>query len=307
MNDSPADAVRIDLPTPGQTYLAALEELRKPDGPQPSWPVVIARAIASSPAWRAMPGARLMVVEGDSPHLVVVGRLDDAARARLYGLQTVLDRHLPTLLYVTYRAAEVAAQDLATRLLGVLGDDLGGRSLVGIPRGGLIVLGMLAYALGMNQARLGRGSGDGHGLVVVDDVAISGGRLIRWLDEHRPAKPIVAATLFSTPELRETAVKDPRVSAVISARDLTDRARTLEGDGYVQWRERWSQREPGAVFFVGQTEHVCFPWNEPDIAVWNPVLERIERAWRLVPPELCLKHRAGSPPDPDIVIARGQG
>jgi hypothetical protein len=36
---------------------------------------------------------------------------------------------------------------------------------------------------------------------------------------------------------------------------------------------------------------VCFPWNEPDITVWNRSSAAEEAPWRVVPPEYCLKNR----------------
>lgn len=51
-------------------------------------------------------------------------------------------------------------------------------------------------------------------------------------------------------------------------------------------------------YWVGQLDHVCFAWNEPDIGIWNPVTEREESGWRLVPPELCLKNRLAPGAEP---------
>lgn len=284
MSQPPPEAVRIDLPRPSESYLAAVG---------PDWTGALARAITSGPGWQDMAGSRLLVVDGEDPHLVAVGRFDAAGRARLAAFQTLLQTQLPALVYLNYPEVERAVQELADRLRAELGDEaLATASFVGVPRGGLIVLGMLAYVLGLRSEQLGRV--DGRPVVVVDDIVISGNRMLRWLAEHEPREPVLIATLFSAPPLRRTAVADARVAAVVSARDLTDRSPAVGTGEHESWSDRWRSREPDVKsWFLGQTEHVCFPWNEPDIAVWNPVLERVERAWRLVPPELCLKHRAG--------------
>ncbi|HEX7001074.1 MAG TPA: hypothetical protein VF164_05200 [Trueperaceae bacterium] len=284
MSQTPPDAVRIDLPRPSASYLEAVGA---------EWPAALARAITSSRAWTAMLGAKLLVVEGEDPHLVAVGRFDAAGRARLAALQTLVETQLPALVYLNYAEVERAVQELGDRLRAELGAEaLASASFVGVPRGGLIVLGMLAYALGLGAKQLS--PAEGRPLVVVDDIVISGNRMLRWLAEHEPGAPVVLASLFSAPPLRRAALEDPRVAAVVSARDLTDRTPAVGSAEHAAWTGRWRSREPNVKsWFVGQTEHVCFPWNEPDIAMWNPVLERVERAWRLMPPELCLKHRAG--------------
>ena len=42
---------------------------------------------------------------------------------------------------------------------------------------------------------------------------------------------------------------------------------------------------------VGLARHLCFPWKETNRLLWNPVTERVEIAWHVVPPELCLENR----------------
>ena len=65
----------------------------------------------------------------------------------------------------------------------------------------------------------------------------------------------------------------------------------LLGDRYPGWQQRWRAQLEGHRYWVGQTRHLCFPWNEPDRLLWNPVTQRAEIGWCVVPSELCLSNR----------------
>jgi hypothetical protein len=95
----------------------------------------------------------------------------------------------------------------------------------------------------------------------------------------------------------------------MGARDLHDHAPEMYGEDYPLWRERWANRLGGSGYWIGQPGHLCFPWNEPDVTTWNPVSKKMERGWRLVPPELCLKNRPaqGTEPVPVQVQPAGTG
>jgi len=66
-------------------------------------------------------------------------------------------------------------------------------------------------------------------------------------------------------------------------------------DDYASWQSRWQERAEERSYFVGRPEPVAFAWNEPDLKMWNEVTHQEENPWRLLPPELCLKHREIEP------------
>lgn len=225
--------------------------------------------------------------------------LRPADQARLGGLAALVGRLRSTLRYVDYAQAERDCERLGTLLLDAVGRAwLSEARLVGIPRGGLLVAGMLAYVLD-----LGRGAFDSAGpqrpLLLVDDCALTGKRFADEL--ARGTAPVVFAHLYSHPELRRAILEcEPRVSHCLAARDLGDHARELypEPAAYEAWRERWRRRLGPGRYWHGQPELVCFAWSEPDRLFWNPETETIEEGWRFLPPDRCLKNRSrlGLPP-----------
>lgn len=270
---------------------------------EPGW--TLARALASSPIWKEM-GEATIVVRSDPAVLGLFGRFDDRARARLEALPWQLRTELPRLRYVGYRRVEDDCEELATRLIEALGRDaVLDSDFVAIPRGGMIVLGMLGYFLDLRPSQLaGTASPHRPRTVVVDDCSLSGVRFGQFLAQL-PDRPIVFATLYSHPDLRNAIeAREPRVEAVVSARDLRDHAPALLGPDYPAWKERWATRSGGEGYWIGHPERVCFPWNETDVGFWNPIAERGEVGWRLVPPELCLKNRvaAAAPRAPRIQV-----
>jgi hypothetical protein len=254
----------------------------------------LATAIAADPGWETLAPATLVVRTSPAPALVALGRFDESGATRLEALRWQLEHQLPSRLDLDYPDVESGCAELAARLRTRLGDAfLAEAQFVGIPRGGLIVLGMLAYLLELRHDQLCQApSGGGERpVVVVDDCAISGDRFQRFLGEL-PSGPVVFAHLYSHPDLRSAIERsEARVEACVAARDLTDLAPSRLGDEYAAWRSRWLARQAGRGYWLGQPEHVCFPWNEPDVGVWNPVSEREEKGWSLVPPRRCLKHR----------------
>lgn len=177
--------------------------------------------------------------------------------------------------------------------------------MAGVPRGGLIVAGMLSYLLAAPASSMVGVREEAESVVLVDDCALSGHRLRQVLGASG-ARRVVFATLYSAPELRQAILdQEDRVVACVSARDLNDQAAVMYGDGYDEWVRRWSERSD--AYWAGRTEHVCFPWNEPDLSVWNPVTEAVERGWNLVPPELCLKNRRPASTAPVQIQEPGRG
>ena len=75
--------------------------------------------------------------------------------ARLGTLPGLVRRLRHTLRYIDYRQAESDCETLAGLLLGGYSrQELRGFAIHGIPRGGLIVLGMLAYMLDLKADQL---------------------------------------------------------------------------------------------------------------------------------------------------------
>lgn len=265
----------------------------------------LAHAVAGSAAWSDLGGAAIVVREAPEPLIGVVGRFDEAALARLSVLTWQVEHVLPRTMVLDYAAVERAV----SRLAHVLHARFGRRACASfryeaLPRGGFVVLGLLAYALGLDQAQLTPGGLDPGGrraaLVVVDDCMLSGNRLRRYLAATPTPAPVVAASLFAAPELRSAAERDARVRAVVSAYDLRDAAERRAGAAYQAWQEAWRHRNEGG-YWIGQPQHVVFPWNEPDIGFWNSTTARVERMWRLVAPERCAKNRPAVGEAPPVV------
>jgi hypothetical protein len=254
-------------------------------------PIALGRALTSSPAWGELTDAVLVVRTAPTPLAGVLGYLDGDQHIRLGALAWQLKHMVPRLRYVTYRQAERACERLASELIATFGREAAADfRYLALPRGGVPVLGMLSYLLDLKADRLEAPHPVGIPLVVVDDRALTGVRFRTFL-RRCPSQEIIFAHLWSHPELREAIqLHEPRVRACLAAEDLLDHAPDELGDGYCAWRERRLRRSPEA-YWVGLTEHICFPWSEPDVGIWNPDTGQDEGGWRLVPPELCLKNR----------------
>ncbi|MFU8889422.1 MAG: PqqD family peptide modification chaperone [Trueperaceae bacterium] len=262
--------------------------------------------------------------------IAAIGRFDAPTERWLESSSRQLGHGIARTRWLDHAAVERACEILAQRLIGDFGAHaLRGFQYVAVPRGGLIVLGLLSYVLGLPQLRLfppAHTSGEGAGgedqpLVVVDDVAITGWRLSKFVAE-RHERSVIVATLHSHPEMRRAfRARHPRVQAFHSAEDLTDAAPLLHGADHTGWLQRWRSRvDPGAVW-IGEPERIAYPWAEPDVGVWNPEAGREDPGWGLIPPSRCLKTRQGggiavqvmpSPPGPlspapDVIYGEHEG
>ena len=201
---------------------------------------------------------------------------------------------------MTYPQAEAATRRLAAQLLAEFEcNELSRFRYAAIPRGGFIVLGMLAYVLDLDRKALVE-QPRGAPFVVVDDCSLSGNRLAHFL-RLVDGEEVIFAHLYSHPDLRAAILRqEPRVVACLAAHDLCDLAREIypTDEQYRVWRDRWRERVPGPRYWIGLPELVIFPWNEPDRPVWNPLTDEVEDSWRVTAPDRCLKNwaRLGVPP-----------
>ncbi|MGH8883820.1 MAG: PqqD family peptide modification chaperone [Egibacteraceae bacterium] len=271
--------------------------------------MALARALSMSSLWGDSLAA-LIVRPPPNALLSALGYFDEAVQARLDDLCWRLLHGGSEIRYVGYRQAERDCVQLAANLRERWSlEELRRFRYVAIPRGGLVVLGMLSYVLDLPHSALAPHDGPdraGQPLVVIDDCALSGARFRMFLRqcEHRP---VIFAHLYSHPQLRAAIEGDEGGVLVVSAHDLRDHAPEVFGQHYEAWRDGWRARVGN--YWVGQTEPLCFAWNEPDVTLWNPAAEQVERGWRLVPEEVCLKNRLppGGAPVPVQVqpVARG--
>jgi hypothetical protein len=253
----------------------------------------------------AYPGPAAVVLRPSAaPRLAVVGWFTDDEAAQIRRAIDAFTQGLKRLRYVSYEEAEADCAVLATRLRATLSPaELATATFAGIPRGGLLVLGMLAYELDLTPAQLAPPASPGAPLVVVDDCFLTGSRVARFLDEQPPHSDVVLAALYAHPDLCAALERErPAVRACVAARSLRDHAPTLYGDDYPAWNERWARRATGPRHWHGVTDHLCFAWNEPDRGVWNPTAQRTDRAWTTVPAPRCLKTRTRSPATAPVFV-----
>lgn len=207
--------------------------------------------------------------------------------------------------HLDYQEAEIAAETLASRLLDALGSDrISSCQFHAIPRGGLIVLGMLSYLLRLRPDQVNSPPSPGGEHVIVDDIALTGARVRRWLDDHR-AGDVHVAHLASHPELRVRIAHDVRVSSCHAAIDLRSEMDSLSG-AQLDAAQEFSRAHVGNDrYWLGRVELLTFSWCEPDRLLWQPTEAKFEGGWHLVSPERCLKNRATLGPPSIDRTARG--
>lgn len=256
-----------------------------------SAPVELANALAKS---RPLRGSNSLIAVREAPAAIAIVTAQDQEVTPL--MRVIADQvadMLKRARFVTWEEVNDGVERLAQRLREELGKDFIDRaSYVAIPRGGHVVLGLLAYALNLRPEQLdGRShpGGIGSPLVVVDDCALTGLRF-RELMAGLAGDEVVFGTLFSPAALRDAIVAaEPRVTSCVSAFDLVDFTDQMPEIEKAGWRERWRQR--GEIYWTGQPDHIVFPWREPEVAVWNPMTEKVVPGWRIAPPSLCLANR----------------
>ena len=257
----------------------------------------IARGLSTNVLRNGISDAVVVFRPFPEPVAALLGYRSADAVGQFEALQWHLQWSLSRLRYVGYRQAEGACALLAGALIHEFGrEEISRFRFTGIPRGGLIVLGMLSYILQLNHEQtvsFGAEPLPHAPLVVVDDCALSGFRFGQFL-QRLPERSVIFAHLYSHPDLRRAIVdRERQVMASVAAHDLEDHAPQVYGGAYDSWRERVWGRANGRCYWVGLPDYLCFAWNEPDFTVWNPRTEREETVWRILPPELCLKNRVG--------------
>lgn len=256
----------------------------------------LARTVATNSIWKEIPYGSWVVRGVPQPVLVLLGRFDKMDARRVSALARRLSSIVARLRYVDYAQAEQDCAQLAAHLIARFGhEEMRRFCYTAIPRGGFIVLGMLAYILGLNQEQLEPPYPPDVPLVIVDDCALTGARFSDAL-EHCKSDQVIFAHLYSHPELRAAILaKEPRVTACLSAHNLHDYSDASPRDAYDDWKERWLAASGRPRYWVGKTEHLCFAWGEPDHVIYSKDGEDLGN-WQIVPPELCLKNR----PAPDM-------
>jgi hypothetical protein len=235
----------------------------------------------------------------ESTALYLFGEAGALDMERLKQLAAQISHTGRSARYIGYREAEALAEILAEQLSQRYGrSEVQGFEYRAIPRGGLIVLGMLSYALGLPAARLSPENGAaGRPVVCVDDCVLSGMRFKEQLLRLK-GRQVILASLFAPAALCGSQESEVEPFECICATALRDLGPELYGDAYPAWRQRWAQRQGDAVLWIGQPEHLCFAWSEPESSFYNSVNGSLEPGFLLAPPERCLRHRNEQPNGP---------
>ena len=217
--------------------------------------------------------------------MAVVGDLDPAAVARVDELFDQVNEATETVRYVSYHQAVIDVQALAERLEQRFSRAALDEAIFRpVPRGGLIVLGMLSLVMGLRHEQLGSPPDDHERLVVlVDDCALSGHRIHQTLQATRDQR-VALAFLYAPIELcRNIESREDRVQGCVAARRLRDIGPELFGTGYGAWVDHWAGRVGENRYWIGRPEAVSFAWKDPDRSFINRATRQREAAWRVMP------------------------
>lgn len=192
------------------------------------------------------------------------------------------------LLVVDYKAAEYHSLQVAEKTRVVLGDKIQTSRFIPIPRGGMIVLGILSYALRLKKEQFQSGPKQSDlPVVVVDDCCLSGAQFSKFIDSLDSDR-IVFVHLFSNPKVRDAILKnETRVEACLAAEDLPE----LEGYSSRDHSNFYRDKLPGRRYWLGRVQPIAFPWSEPDGVLWNEKKGKIETNWHRASPDKCLAAR----------------
>ena len=210
---------------------------------------------------------------------------------RLWALAVHFKSIQQQLRYVDYQQAQRDCEALASQVSALYSaQELSKFTFVAIPRGGLIVLGMLAYLLNLRPEQLQGGAPDAATPVcIVDDCSLTGLRFAQQLAATR-SDHVVFAHLYSHPALRQAIVeREARVRHCLAAQDLTAAPRRHDAGPH---EERWRHLLGAGRYWIEPVEMVAFAWGEPNQHTLDPFTGQLENRWRFVPPHRCLKNKA---------------
>ena len=252
-------------------------------------------SIRANSLWYEMQEAYLVGRAFPQPMLAVFGHFTFYELGRWRDLATLINEGIRFHRYIDYAETEAATQRLANNLMARYGRDaLSHFQFTAIPRGGVIVLGILSYLLDLRPDQIVVGSDvrtDGGAMVVIDDCSLSGLRFQQFL-EHVTAERVVFCPLCAVPDLcRNIEQCEPRVEACFSAIDLRDLGVERLGNAYPGWRSEQRRLMGGNGYWVGIPEPASFAWSEPQTLFWNTDRKKFDASWNLMPPSLCLKRR----------------
>lgn len=221
--------------------------------------------------------------------VVVMGNLDHPSLKNISFHLAHVAITVSRLSFACWKQIQLRCESLAKTLLKEIGYlEIKNADFAPIPSGGYVTLGLLASLLALEHSQIDRyvsrapDSNSNSLLIIVDDCALTGARFAEQLEKY-PNKRIVFAHLYSPAPLRQAILEqEPRVEACLAAEDLKVFSTLPEGHPYPDSRKR---------YWLGSTETLCFPWNEPDRMLYDSETESWQKAWPIVPPELCLKNR----------------
>jgi hypoxanthine phosphoribosyltransferase len=213
-------------------------------------------------------------------------------KERLMALIISLKSYRNNLQYVDYKQAEKDCEILACKILEIYSlEELKSFFFKAIPRGGLIVLGMLSYALDLKPSQFEHPTDPKQPVMIVDDIVLTGARISKILSKTNSSH-VVIANLYSHPDLRRAILKkESNVKYCFAAHDLKDRSRENHHHDYHAWRKQMEEHI-GKRYWIGEVDLVGFAWSETDYSFWNPVTEKLEDGWRSLPPHKCLKNKS---------------
>ncbi len=250
-----------------------------------------------NPLWGDLAGSSLVGCAHPQPMLAVFGSFNSTQRARLRELSNQIKEVGNNHKYIDYHDAERSAEHLAHKLIKYFGrDELSRFQYTAIPRGGLIVLGMLSYLLNLRPDQIVMSdkltpSSTHKTLVVVDDCALSGVRFQQFLKQVGSPRVVFCPLYAASALCRAIERAEPSVEVCINARELYDMAPEKFGASYPQWRARQQDLMTGHGYWVGMVEHFAFAWCEPQTKYWNTGTSQFEAGWNVFPPDLCLNRR----------------
>ena len=253
--------------------------------------------IDNNPLRLRLPNVRLIARCQPFPLIAAFGNFSAFELDRLRNLSVFLVEVLEHCRYVGYHDAEYLSECLAMKLRQRFKhEEISNFYFAPIPRGGHIVLGLLAYALDLRPEQLCHtdillNERYDQPVVIVDDCAISGVRLQQYL-ENAGNHQVVFASLLAPKGFREAVMsRETCVIDCFCAESLRDLGVWRYGGGYADWLSQQQSRMGKHGYWTGVASHFSFAWSEPQSKFWNADAQRFEAGWNLMPAHLCLKRR----------------